>query len=244
MLSKDKAICIRTSDYSETSQIVVFFTRTAGRISAIAKGSKRPRSPFDGPIEIFSNGQIVFTNSADGKLCTLTEFKQQLGQNLALTSIFNLNCASFAAELITQLTDEYDPHPGLFDSFLQFLENAAVSRERLQTLTLLILFQLGLLKEVGLQPVLNICVNCKNRFGEDWVKTYFSSSANGLVCRDCEAGFPDRIGITKAAANCLGNLKLFVDAEEKTLNEIERLLVYHFTEQLGKMPKMAKHVLE
>lgn len=37
MLIKDYAICIRVIDYSETSQIVTFFTKTAGKISAIAK---------------------------------------------------------------------------------------------------------------------------------------------------------------------------------------------------------------
>jgi len=74
MLVKDTAICIRAVDYSETSQIVTFFTRATGRISAIAKGSKRPKSKFDGPIELFSCGNIVFSDSNKEKLATLTEF--------------------------------------------------------------------------------------------------------------------------------------------------------------------------
>ncbi len=56
MLTKDFAICIRAADFSETSQIVTLFTRATGKIKAIAKGSKRPKSKFDGPIEIFSYG--------------------------------------------------------------------------------------------------------------------------------------------------------------------------------------------
>ena len=75
MLTKDLAICIRAIDYSETSQIVTFFTRASGKIGAIAKGSKRPKSAFDGPIEIFSHGRIVFTDSNKEKLATLTEFE-------------------------------------------------------------------------------------------------------------------------------------------------------------------------
>ena len=77
MLTKDLAICIRAVDYSETSQIVTFFTRDTGKISAIAKGSKRPKSTFDGPIEILSHGRIVFADSNTEKLATLTEFQQQ-----------------------------------------------------------------------------------------------------------------------------------------------------------------------
>ena len=78
MLTKDAAICIRAVDYSETSQIVTFFTRAAGKINAIAKGSKRPRSAFDGPIEMFSHGKIVFADSTRERLATLTEFEQKL----------------------------------------------------------------------------------------------------------------------------------------------------------------------
>ena len=240
MLTKDSGLCIRALDYSETSQIVTFFTRATGKISAIAKGSKRPKSAFDGPIEVFSHGKIVFSDSTREKLAVLTEFEQQPGLDSLRTNLFTLNCSLFAAELVSNLTDEYDPHPQLFDSFLQFLQNANEHRD---TLVSLILFQLSLLKEVGLRPILNACVNCKNLFSADWPQVYFSSSANGLICRDCQSSFPDKIRLTKNAANCLSNLKLLADASEKTLNEIEKILIRHFTEILHRPPKMAKYIL-
>jgi len=249
MLTKDLAICIRALDYSETSQIVTFFTRATGKISAIAKGSKRPKSAFDGTIEIFSFGKIVFSDSNKEKLATLTEFEQQPGFTHLRSNLFALNCCLFGTELLSGLTNEYDPHPELFDNFLQFLQNAnerrATNDERRVTLSLLILFQLALLKEVGLQPILSYCVNCKTRYEIRATRdeVYFSSSANGLICKDCEASFPDKIRLTGNAANCLTNLKMIAESEEKTLNEIEKVLIYHFTELLHKPPKMAKHIL-
>ena len=248
MLTKDLAICIRALDYSETSQIVTFFTRAAGKISAIAKGSKRPKSAFDGTIEMFSFGKIVFSDSNKEKLAVLTEFEQQPGFIHLCDNLFALNCCLFAAELVNLLTNDYDPHPQLFDSFLQFLQNAneqqATSDERRATLSLLILFQLALLKEVGLQPILSYCTNCKTRYEirDTRYELYFSSSANGLICKDCEASFPDKVRLTGNAANCLTNLKMIADSEEKTLNEIEKVLIYHFTELLHRPPKMAKHI--
>jgi len=252
MLTKDSAICIRAVDYSETSQIVTFFAKATGKFTAIAKGSKRPKSAFDGPIEVFSLGRIVFSDSNREKLATLTEFQQQPGLAGLSKNLFALNCASFAIELLNSLTDDYDPHPQLFDSLLQFLQNVseqrvtgrATSDERRATLSLLILFQLALLKEVGLMPVLNTCVNCKNAFSNAWQGVYFSSSANGFVCRDCEAAFPDKIELTASAAECLADLKLLADAKEQTLNEIEKLLISHFTYTLGRQPKLAKHILK
>ena len=252
MLTSDTAICIRAIDYSETSQIVTLFTRTNGKIRAIAKGSKRAKSTFDGAIEVFSYGKIVFADTKKEKLATLTEFEQQpaftpLGDNL-----FALNCCLLGTELLSKLTNDYDPHPQLFDSFLQFLKNTkkqqATDTEHRDIPALLILFELVLLKEVGLQPVLNYCVNCKtkfrNRASRIEIQIYFSSSANGLVCRDCEASFPDKIRLSKNVSRCLTNLKMLAETNEKTINEVEKVLIHHFTEILGRPPKMAKHILE
>ncbi|MHC4423322.1 MAG: DNA repair protein RecO [Planctomycetota bacterium] len=226
MLTKDEAICIRAVDYSETSQIVTFFARETGRIGAIAKGSKRPKSSFGGPIEVFSYGKIVVSVPNKDKLATLTEFEVNL------------------------LTNEYDPHPKLFDSLLQFLKDTrATSHERRATLSLLILFQLALLKEIGLQPVLDTCVNCKSNYchsrtSGNWSEVYFSSSANGLICRDCDHSFPDKIRLTETAADALSNLNLLADLDKTALNQIERILVHHFTELLHRPPKMAKYILQ
>lgn len=259
MLTSDTAICIRAIDYSETSQIVTLFTRASGKIRAIAKGSKRTKSAFDGAIEVFSYGKIVFADSKKEKLATLTEFEQQQAFTPGGDNLFALNCCLLGTELLSNLTNDYDPHPELFDSFLQFLKNTnegqhtkdeggGMRDEGRCILSFLILFQLSLLKEVGLQPILNYCVNCKTKF-ESRVprienQIYFSSSANGLICRDCEASFPDKTRLSKNAAGCLTNLKKLAESNEKTLDEIEKVLVRHFTETLGRPPKMARHILK
>ena len=250
MLTKDLAICIRAIDYSETSQIVTFFAKATGKIDAIAKGSKRPKSPFDGPIEVLSHGNIVFVDSAGEKLATLTEFQQHPTLINLHGNLFVLYACLFAAELLNNLTHDYDPHPELFDSFLDFLHNAnerhPTNNEQREILALLILFQLTLLNEIGLQPILSHCVNCKTQYAERGTQyeTYFSSSANGLICRDCEPSFPDKIRLTKEASACLSSLRQIPDSDEKTLKEIEKVLVHHLTGILGRTPKMAKHILE
>jgi len=251
MLTKDLAICIRAIDYSETSQIVSFFTKATGKIDAIAKGSKRPKSPFDGPIELLSHGKIVFTDSAGEKLATLTEFQQQPALINLRNDLSVLYACLFAAELLNKLTHDYDPHPELFDSFLEFLHNANEQRStnglKREILALLILFQLTLLKQIGLKPIINHCVNCKTKheYRASGIEhpVYFSSSANGLICRDCESSFPDKIRLSKEASACLVSFKQIPGSAQKILKEIEKVLIHHFTELLGREPKMAKHVL-
>jgi len=107
---------------------------------------------------------------------------------------------------------------------------------------LLISFQLTLLTQTGLSPVLNLCSNChlpiKKATG-----IYFSSSTNGLLCEDCEASFYDKIKLTLKAANFITNLKQLDKADINTLAEIEKILITHFTNLLSKPPKMAKYIL-
>ncbi len=245
MLKKDSAICIRAIDYSETSQIVTFFTRGGGKIDAIAKGSKRPKSSFDGPIEIFSHGKIAYTDSSKSKLATLTEFEQRPSFSGLCSNLYVLNCVSLGSELLNSFTHDHDPHPELFDSFLLFLDNCNQSANKpREAIALLILFELSLLKEAGFRPVIDSCVNCKSSFNSNWPQSYFSSVANGIICRDCEAHFPDRMRLSEPVANCLANLKRIADADTKVLLEIEKLLIVHITELLGRPPKLARYVLK
>jgi len=243
MLTKDTAICIRCVDYSETSQIVTFFARQTGKISAIAKGSKRAKSSFDGAIEIFSFGDIMFHASQDDKLSTLTEFQQKSGLGGLSRNYLCYNSSLFACELVTNLVDEHDPHPQLFDDFVQFLKDVQTVASRNETISLLIYFQLSLLREIGLQPVLSECVNCKNKYNQKWFDVYFSNSANGIICRDCDMSFPDKVKLSREAAYCLANLKNIPKANERTLNQVERIIVNLLASHMQKMPKMAKYIL-
>ena len=243
ILKKDKALCIRALDYSETSQIVTFFARDTGKISAIAKGAKRPKSSFGSPVEILSFGDIVFSQNTRDTLATLTEFNQLPLFGFLRKNLLVLNSALLTAELLNTFLHEEDKHPQLFDSLIEFLTNIQNSQSRLTALSLLILFQLSLLGQTGILPVFQFCLNCKTPLDDNWRQYYFSSSANGLICRDCQMSFPDRIILAPNAAKCLADIKKIKQAELETLEKIEQLLIYHFTEISGKRPKMAKSIL-
>jgi DNA repair protein RecO (recombination protein O) len=243
MLQKDSAVCLRRLDYSETSQVVTLFARQTGKLDAIAKGSKRPKSSFDGTIELFSYGDIVFSQRKSDALTTLTEFVQKPLFFHSQADLLTLNCSLFAAELIESFTADFDPHPELFDAFVEFLKNIQNTAGKPQKLAFLILFQLTLLAETGTMPLLSECANCSRNFREGWPEIYFSSSANGLICNDCEQAFPDKMKMSQVCGQSLADLKLINKAGKKVLNQIEKILIYHFTELMHRTPKMAKSFL-
>lgn len=241
--TKDTAVCIRTVDYSDTSQIVTLFSEQHGKMSAIAKGSKRKKSSFGGPIELFSYGEILFIPSASGNLATLAEFQQRPVFMLLRRNLYAINCAMFSAELIALFTQEHDPHPVLFEIFVDFIRDVQDAGGDDKALALLILFQLSLLSDIGTKPVLAMCANCSTPFTDEWYRTYFSSSANGLICPDCQQAFTDKMNLTPQAAGVLSDLRQIQNAEINTLKLIEKTLVYHFTELLHRPPRMAKYFL-
>ncbi|MDO9600994.1 MAG: DNA repair protein RecO, partial [Rhodocyclaceae bacterium] len=106
-------------------------------------------------------------------------------------SLFSMNAALMMCELIGMLVDEYDPHPGLYDKFVMFLDNLGHNISQNQKMALVIVFELGLLTEVGMAIPANNCCNCRNGLdgGGD---IYFCAETGGFICRDCEGSFVDK----------------------------------------------------
>lgn len=243
MLKKDKGICIRTTDYSESSQILTFFTAQTGKLSLIAKGTKKPKSSFGGPVELFSAGDMVFSLKDGDKLATLTEFNPTfLGFGIR-KKLFSLNCALFACELLNLFAKELDPHPVVFDDAVLFLQRLEKNPDD-KVLPFLILFEFAFLSETGSKPLCGCCANCKRKFTDDWQQYYFSSSANGLVCRDCESVFIDKKTITVEAAACLNQSGKILQADNAVLVLVENLLIEYITHIIERPMRTAPMILK
>ena len=56
---KTEAVVLRSIRYGEADRIVHLYSATRGRIGAIAKGSRRPKSRFGGRLEPFFRLDLV-----------------------------------------------------------------------------------------------------------------------------------------------------------------------------------------
>src|ERR1043165_4581874 len=72
---KSEGLILRVTDFSETSRIVVVFTRDFGKISALAKGGRRLKGPFESALDLLSTCRIVFLRKSSSGLDLLTEAK-------------------------------------------------------------------------------------------------------------------------------------------------------------------------
>jgi DNA repair protein RecO (recombination protein O) len=242
-LIKDKGICIRSTDYSESSQILTFFTCEGGKVSVIAKGARRTKSSFGGAIEICSAGDMVYSIKEGEKLGTLTEFNPTFFSTGIRKKLLAVNCSFFAAELLNLFTQEHDPHPELFDESMTFLKRLDENADN-KVPAFLIAFEFAMLTYTGSIPITDRCANCKRTFGEDWKQYYFSISARGLICRDCEAAFVDKKAITLETAVCLNDTQKCENSKSAVLLQAEELLVEYITYVLERKPRTAQMVLQ
>ncbi len=251
----DAAIALMRVDFSETSQIIVFFTRGHGKLRAIAKGVKRStKTRFAVGIDLLDMGELVVSMRAENleALATLTEWRQTRTLLGLRDRLPRLQAAQYAAEITALLTEDRDPHPALFDFLHGTLIRLCLADD---TLAEVVRYQWDVLCEVGLLPRFDACVLC----GREKDLTHFSSNQGGLVCRHCEAAQVEKRQVSPRTIGVLGNL--FAQHEISNRSEPHDahaqgianpanpaaafgLLDYHISHVAGRRPKLSSSLVD
>src|SRR5665213_2664799 len=189
-LVHDRCICLHKTEYSETSQILTLFSRTYGIVRTIAKGAHRRTkagaSKFDGGIDFLDLGDAVFTHDTNRDLATLTEWHLADGHLFLRNNLRAIYLSLYAAELISLLIEEHDPHPDLFDLLLRTVTN--LGSDRMEEIFLA--FALDLLRQAGYMPRWDACSICGIELE---LTSAFSPGEGGMICAMCST--KDRIAV-------------------------------------------------
>src|SRR5438046_1376391 len=119
---KAQALVLRTTDWSESSRIATLWTREFGKVRVLAKGGRRIKSNFESALDLLTHCSIVFLRKSSGSLDLLTEAQVVRRFPRLRTDLTALYAAYYVAELLADWTEEYDPHPVLFDEAVATLE--------------------------------------------------------------------------------------------------------------------------
>jgi DNA repair protein RecO (recombination protein O) len=178
---------IRTVDVFETSRVVTLFTRELGKVSALAKGARRLKSPFQAGLDLLSVCDIVFLHKGSEALDLLTEAALVERFDPLRRDLAALYAGYYIAELLHDLTDPHDPHPKLFDAAaitLRHLGDPVLRPRRV------LRFELACLREVGHMPALEACVHCGIPVDASGDAVAFGLSLGGVLCPGCRPGQP------------------------------------------------------
>src|SRR5256714_7280136 len=108
------AILLRKRKFSDTSLIVSWCTESFGCIQTIAKGARRPKSPFGGKLDLFFEAEIAIVRSRKSDLHTLTEAVLKNPFVGIRTNYLRTQTAAHFVELIEICTERDHREPELF----------------------------------------------------------------------------------------------------------------------------------
>ncbi len=152
--SNEPAFVLHRYDWSESSLILEVFTRHHGRTALVAKGAKKPSSNFRPVLLPLQPLHLSWSQSAgdEADIHTLKGAEWVGGHILPLGEA--LLAGLYLNELLIRLLARGDPHAALFDHYAAVVQLLASAPA--QTLEpALRLFELVLLREVGLLPALD-----------------------------------------------------------------------------------------
>ena len=152
MIESATGIILRTRPLTETSLIVNWLTPNFGRISTVAKGARRPKSPFAGKLDLFYEAEFSFSRSRRSELHTLREVSIRQTHPVLRQDLESLQQAAYSAALVEQVTETGTPLPALFELMRGLLDHLQRQASQAQAIYA---FELKLLNELGLMPDLD-----------------------------------------------------------------------------------------
>ncbi len=150
-IERATGLVLRLRPLTDTSLIVQWLTREAGRLGTVAKGARRAKSPFRGQIDLFYLADLSYARSSRSELHTLREVRLVESHAGLRAELAWLQQASYCAALIEQTTEAEAPMPGAFDQFAAFLRQLPKQPAQAHTI---FAFEIKWLEELGLKPKL------------------------------------------------------------------------------------------
>lgn len=149
MFETATGLVLRTRPLTETSLIVHWLTPEFGRLATVAKGARRPKSPFRGKLDLFYLDKFSFSRSRASELHPLREVEVLETHSFLRQEIAYLQQAAYCVGLIEQATETETPLASIFEIVQGFLQALSGGPPRPQ---FILGVELKLLVELGLEP--------------------------------------------------------------------------------------------
>jgi DNA repair protein RecO (recombination protein O) len=223
------AYILHRRPYRNTSLLVELFSKTYGRIGAIARGAQRSRSGMQSLIQPF--GRVLVSWAGRGELVTLTHIESDAMPVVIdpahVASAFYLN------ELIMRLLMRHDPHDGVFSCYEQALHVLTPGSDLMHIQQALRFFEKRLLDELGYGLVLDHDASSGEAIRGD-VDYYYVPDLGPVLMNPTLTG-----GV------CIHGSSLLSLAEESTmtnqqLREVKQLMRTVLRQYLGDKPLQSR----
>jgi len=232
-------VILRGRQLGEADRIVTLFTLERGKLDAVAKGVRRPRSHLGGRVEPFNECDFLMHRGRSLDVIVSAEIRNAHWSALVEPQRYGV------ATLLAELLDAFcEPDLALPDVYELLVGAIAALAGSDAPRSLLPRFSLRLLEMLGLAPPLEQCVGCGAPLGPGIL--WLDAQAGGLVdapCRERGRELPelDERDVTnlRALARPKGNGPgAALLATPRAAAAVDELIAHH----LGKRPKALAHL--
>ena len=175
---KTEAVVLKQTPFGEADRLLTLYTPDLGKLRALAKGVRRPKSRFSGHLELLNH---VSVSLAQGRnLDVMTEAHVIKSFRGVREDLQRLSRAIYMAELVDGFSVEQASNYPLYRillNALDWLEGPG------QSDLLLRHFEMHLLGHSGYSPELYRCVECRHELEPG--DHLFSSASGGVTCPAC-----------------------------------------------------------
>lgn len=225
---RDEGVVLRTITLGEADRIITLLTPQHGKVRAVAKGVRKPKSKLAGSLQPMCHVSLLCWRGRELDIVTQVEAIDQFRS--VREDLDRITVAFTMLETVDALAVERQPAHSLFRSLTGALHTLAGDGSPV----LLGAFLLRVLDIEGVGPIVDSCAAC----GEDAQLVGFDEQAGGLLCRSCRSGravSPEAVELIRDIL--LGRLRraLAMPAGRATA-EVEKLAVaameYHLDRRL------------
>jgi DNA repair protein RecO (recombination protein O) len=189
------ALVLGAVAYGEADRVVTLFSRDRGKLGAMARGARRSRNRFGAGLSLYVAGEAQLRERRGAELMTLESFHARRDFSALALDVVRLGHAAYATELLRELTVPHRADPPLFDLLVELYAVVEAHPPRAGTLRA---FELRLLEELGLRPMLERCVVCGAEDAAALERAVVDAGKGGVVCARCGAG--SRLSLLPGAA--------------------------------------------
>ncbi len=231
LLNKWEGIVLRSIPYGESNKIVTLFSKEAGKVTAMARGAKKPRSKLAAVTQPFTHGSYLIRKGRG--MGTLSQGEQIESMRHILQDLEVTAYASYVVEIVDKMTEENERVLGVYELLYDALH---AMNEGFDPEAISLFVEWKMLPVGGIHPVLHECVNCRATEGEFG----FSFKEIGFICHRCFSVDPYLVRITPnqlklirtfytVPINRVGNLTL----KKETKKFMKKIIQTVYDEQLG-----------
>lgn len=228
-----EAYVLHTVPFRETSLLVDAFTAEHGRLTLAARGARRPASALRGVLMPFQRVSLSWFGRGEVRTLHQAEW-QSLTPGLSGRALI---CGFYLNELLVRLLPRDDPHPGLFEAYVEALARLPLAEPFDAVLRP---FELRVLAELGYGIDLEREAGGETPVVEDGVYRY--RLEHGLVPDTASTRGGREAGVEVSGAS-LRAMAVGDYEAESTRREARRLLRTVLGNYLGDKPLLSRELL-